>query len=491
MGNLVKLAGRGRALAGYGRLAVVLPILIGAALRLARLGAQDLWYDEAATAWMAGLPWGRLVQAVAGDVHPPLWYAIEKAAVCFLGNTPLSLRLPAALCSIAALALLPGLAGALGLDRRVGLAATWIMALSPFQIWYAQEGRMYALLLLAVEVGALGVFTRRWWLTVPGLAVALLSHNIGVVYVVILIGLDVVLNMRFVRTVLSLRHVPWIDAVAGAIYAPWAWVAMRQAAAVSQSFWVQRPVLGAIPLTLHDLFWGSMPPAWLGVFVVFLSGLATIAAAWAGVRGRRWALLALAFAPLLATWAISQWKPVLISRLMIGCTPFLCLLLGKAMVDHHRTRWLALAAAPVLLLVLGSYYSDPDVQKGDVGRFVEPVQAQWQDGDAVLHTCIPSYILLSYYAPDLDHYLWRQANDLSQALSDQTKRAMGMRETTIEELLQGHSRVWVYYSDSPVTSQAELDENKRIRSTYRVAWDRAWMLETTDLIESGVYLVER
>lgn len=482
----------GLVLAGAGRLGLVLPILIGAALRLARLGAQDLWYDEAATAWIARLPLPDLLQAVAGDVHPPLWYLVEAAAVRFLGNTEWALRLPAALCSIAALALIPSLSLSLlgrGAGVRVGLVATWIMALSPFQIWYAQEGRMYALLLLAVELGALAMLKKRPWLFALAGAVMLYAHNIGAIYVLLLAAL------KLPDLVREWRHKPADLLAYGAIlavYAPWASIAAAQAGAVAGSFWVQRPTLGAIPLTLHDLFWGTAPPAWLGVFVVFLSALAVLAMFYKPGFSQKpglWRVYWLAFAPLLLTWSISQFKPVLIARLMIGCTPFLALLLALALVEHRRARWLALAAAPVLVLVLVLYFVDPAVQKGDVDRFVEPVQQQYIPGDAVLHTCIPSYILLSYYAPELDHYLWRQANDLSQALTGQTKTAMGMRETTIEELLEDHARVWVYYSDSPVTSRAEVAETERIRAAYGVGWVR--VLDQTEMIESGVYLVER
>lgn len=503
MGNLAKLVERGRVLAADRRLGAGLPILIGAILRLARLGAQDLWYDEAATAWFARLPLSNLVQAVAGDVHPPLWYLIEKAMTCFLGNNAFALRLPAALFSIAALALMPRFALSLapthdpsparGGGVGVGAVATWIMALMPFQIWYAQEARMYSLLMLAVMLAVLGLAENRMWLYSLASVVMLYTHNIGAVYFLVLINWPA---SKYIVT----RRWPvhqgrfWVWTLgAGLVYLPWAVVALGQAGAVAGSFWVQRPTIGAIAFTLHELFWNTIPPAWLGGFVAFLSGLAVIAAVWAGVKGRRWTCLFLAFAPLLAVWTISQITPVLITRIMIGCTPFLALLLALALVEHRRARWLALAAAPVVLLVIGFYFLDPSQQKGDVHRFVEPVQAQYRPGDAVLHTCIPSYILLSYYAPELDHYLWRQANDLSQSLSNKTKSAMDMRETSIEELLQAHARVWVYYSDSPVTAQAELDENKRIRAAYGVEWSKGWAvtLEKTDLIESGVYLVER
>jgi len=505
MGKKCQRAGRGAVLADRGRLGAVLPVLVGAVLRLLRLGAQDLWYDEAVTAWIARLPLRDLLPAVVGDVHPPLWYLVEWLSVRFPGNTAIALRLPAALCSIAALAMLPGLARALKLDRRTAVIATWIMALAPFQIWYAQEGRMYALLLLAVEVAVWAAVRRRWARYVAAIVVMMYTHNVFVVYWATLIAFFAFMLAFVVFAVQYLGrgvgnydfdYTPFkapllANGIAALLYVPWFSIASRQAGAVAGSFWVQRPALGALPLTLHELLWGTIPPPFLGVFVVFVSALAVIAGIWAG-RGKRWDLLWLAFAPLLLTWSISQLKPVLISRLMIGCTPFLYLLLAKAMVDHRRVRWLAWLAVPLVVFVLALYFVDPAVQKGDVHRFVEPVQAQYRDGDAVLHTCIPSYVLLSYYAPEMDHYLWRQANDLSQSLTDQTKRAMGMRETTIEELLQAHARVWVYYSDSPVSSAAEIAENARIRAAYGTHWEKDWAVtvEKTDLIESGVYLVQ-
>ncbi len=476
-------------------LSPIAPVIVGAALRLLNLGGQDLWYDEAVTAWIARLPWPRLLAAIAGDVHPPLWYAIEKVTVSLLGNSEFALRLPAALLSIVALALIPRLSLSLlgrGAGARVGVISTWLMALSPFQIAYAQEARMYALLLVAVELAALGAFTRRWTLYTLGAVLALYSHNIGLVYVGCL-ALVTLVTTRLTRSARLLSPI-LANAAAGLLYAPWAWVTLRQAQAVGASFWVQRPSAGAIPLALHQLFWHTIPPAWLGTSVALLSGLALVAMV-VGFRGLGFGSLAtLAFAPLLLTWLVSQFKPVLVYRLMIGCTPFMSMLLAHAFVSHPRSRWLAVAAAPVLAFVLAGWYVNPEMQKGDLSRFVAPVQAQYQSRDAVLHTCIASYILVSYYSPNLNHYLWKQANDLSQSLTDQTKQAMNMRETTIEELFaSGYRRVFVYYSDAPITSQVERDETARIKAAYGVVWDRTWTvtIEKSDLIESGVYLVKK
>lgn len=490
-------------------LSPILPVIVGTILRVANLGHQDLWYDEAFTAWLARLPWARLLEATAGDVHPPLWYVIEKVTVSLLGDSEAVLRLPAAVLSILSLWLTYKLAMAFALGSKVGTIAVWIMALSSFQVWYAQEARMYTLLLVAVQVAVWGSSRRRWWAYVLGVVLMMYAHNIGIVYWAILVAIP---SCIFVMAVIadlvlsrvmedhfdySLFKAPLVaNVVAAGLYAPWALVAARQARAVTSSFWVQRPSVGKLALTWHELLWNTVPPPWLGVAVGLLSGLVLVAVL-VTIRfdRRRYTVTklgALTFGPLLLTFIISLLvKPVLIHRLMIGCTPFAAILLAMAFIRHRRARWLAVAALPVLVFVLVGYYVDPDVQKGDLDRFVDPVRAQYRPGDAVLHTCIASHILVGYYSPDFDHYLWSQANDLSQALTDQTKAAMGLRQTTIEDLFMTHDRVWVYYSDAPITSQAERDETARIQNTYGLGWDKAWnvVIEDTPLIESGVYLV--
>ena len=494
------------------------PLVLGAILRFVGLGAQCLWYDEAFTAWMVSLSWRDMLTATAGDVHPPLWYALTKLMITdLLGTSEWVLRLPAALLSVLALWLVWRLAVELGLGRRVVVATLWILAVSPFQIAYAQEARMYALLLVGVLVAALGLVEGWWPIYALGVTLVMYSHNLGAIYWIVLVVLSIGWFLIKVRkksaSVLSFPGFFFLsNATAAAFYLPWSFVALDQVGAVGSAFWVQKPSLGGLALILHKLYWHTTPPVWAGVPTAFLSGLAVVAIAVTTVKallcGKRAAgahkiimlttLTTLGFGPLLVAFVASLvWRPVLIHRTMIGCTPFLAMLLAYALVHHRRARWLALAAAPLVAFVVVGGVIQPFVsqeivtQKGDVGRFVLPVRERLESGDAVLHTSIASYVLLSYYAPDFDHYLWSQANDLSQSLTDQTKDAMGMRQTSIEELLDDYTRVFVYYSDTPVTSAAEVAETERIRATYPVAWAMSFLDDSGGLVESGVYLVER
>ena len=354
---------------------------------------------------------------------------------------------------------------------------------------------MYSLLLVAVELAVLGLVRGRWWLYGVGIVGMMYTHNAGVVYVALMPVvwyLSRIEGARFVPDLL--RFVLW-SGLGALLYAPWVLVAVGQAGAVGSGFWVQRPTLGALALVLHKLIWHTTPPGALGVSVAFMSGLLTICAGsilWGlpgeqNARDLRQVLIVLAFGPLLLAFVVSLlWSPVLIHRTMIGCAPFFALLLGVFFAEHRRGRWVAAALVPLLVVVLVWHYAAPGARKGDMDRFVAPVRADLVAGDAILHTSISSYVLISYYAPDLDHYLWKQANDLSQSLTDQTKDAMHMRQVDADTLIAERGRVWVFYSDSPVTSEAEIAENARIRASYPVQPVGVWR---ADLVESGVYLV--
>ena len=55
------------------------------ALRLFRLGADSLWYDETVSTLLAGSPLPDLIRHTAGDIHPPLYYILLRGWLIALG----------------------------------------------------------------------------------------------------------------------------------------------------------------------------------------------------------------------------------------------------------------------------------------------------------------------------------------------------------------------------------------------------------------------
>jgi hypothetical protein len=119
-------------------------LLLAFALRLFRLGAASLWYDEAVSVFLARQDLATLTAHTAGDIHPPFYYYLLHFWLQAAGSSELA----ASFLSLFFGLLLVAMAYALGrrlFSSTVGLLAALLVALSPFNIWYSQEVRMYTL----------------------------------------------------------------------------------------------------------------------------------------------------------------------------------------------------------------------------------------------------------------------------------------------------------------------------------------------------------
>ena len=137
------------------RSALGLILLAGAALRLYRLGADSLWYDETVSTFLAGSRVAELLRHTAGDIHPPGYYILLRGWLVLMGYPTghadahgIGLEFAAAFFSLFFGILLIALVYALArrvANRQVGLIAALLVALSPYNVWYSQEVRMYTL----------------------------------------------------------------------------------------------------------------------------------------------------------------------------------------------------------------------------------------------------------------------------------------------------------------------------------------------------------
>jgi 4-amino-4-deoxy-L-arabinose transferase-like glycosyltransferase len=155
---------------------------LAAVLRFATLGVQSYHHDEVVTAsriLRAGF--GHAMSAVNfSESTPPLYYAVAWVWVQVTGTGEWGLR---SLSALAGVATVP-VAYAIGAElrgRRAGLWTAALVAVNPMLLWYSQEARAYALLVLFCAVSLL--FTLRamrggarrdyvWWGIFSGLAVA-------------------------------------------------------------------------------------------------------------------------------------------------------------------------------------------------------------------------------------------------------------------------------------------------------------------------------
>lgn len=149
-------------------------ILLGTGLRLYNLGGQGIWHDEQCTLMYAQGKFGYYLQkyrvdymdarafrdeiteapsiqpiAVVHEIynydpHPPLYYLIVNLFISAFGTSEFVLRLPSALFGILTIPFL-FLLGSRLYNAGLGLIAAGLFALAPYQVYFAQEARMYSM----------------------------------------------------------------------------------------------------------------------------------------------------------------------------------------------------------------------------------------------------------------------------------------------------------------------------------------------------------
>ena len=103
---------------------VIVLLLAAYALRLASLGDQAVWWDEAWSAWVAQQDFATTTFLTARDVHPPLYQWTLHAWVRLAGISEFSLRYLSVLYSLLTAALIYVIARRLAGRRAALLALT-------------------------------------------------------------------------------------------------------------------------------------------------------------------------------------------------------------------------------------------------------------------------------------------------------------------------------------------------------------------------------
>lgn len=130
--------------------------VLAATLRFATLGVQAYHHDEIVTASRVlrdGF-WHAMEAVGFSESAPPLYYALAWLWTQLTGTGEVGLRSVSALAGVATVPV-AYLLGAELRDRRAGIVAAALVAVNPMLLWYSQEARSYALLVLLTAAAAL------------------------------------------------------------------------------------------------------------------------------------------------------------------------------------------------------------------------------------------------------------------------------------------------------------------------------------------------
>lgn len=198
------------------RLVLLAIVVLAAALRFAALGHQSFWLDEAYTERILDGSLSHVVDVVPHtESTPPLYYLLAWGWTRAFGLAEPGVRSFSALAGTLTVPVVY-LVGRRLAGRAAALVAAGVVAVHPLMVWYGQEARAYALLVLLCAVTLLALVHLlegdggRWWAVwAVSAALALATHYFGL----LLIGPELVLLL------VARRGDPWRWAAAALVVA--------------------------------------------------------------------------------------------------------------------------------------------------------------------------------------------------------------------------------------------------------------------------------
>jgi 4-amino-4-deoxy-L-arabinose transferase-like glycosyltransferase len=408
--------------------------IVGGALllRLYRLGAQELWVDEAFSFYMGTAP--HTVGGLLVRSSPPLYYLLLRAWVGVAGSSEAALRSLSALTGTLFVAAVIW-AGREIVDARVGLWSGLMAAVAPLHIYYSQEARAYALLTLTLILTygllwrALATNAWRWWALVSaGMLLATFTHYLAVLgllptaylvmvwpgpsrwrrYATALLGSGVLLLPWIVWSFLLTRH-----SLAGLDWVGEIWKRTPPLLAIPRSLEVfgLGSQAGLLPIQMKQFSDLSFPAplrllgvlmlCTLGLWVALPFGERQIGVPWVAKR-KAWLGMMLCV-PLALMWVISFFRPLyVVGRYDVVAFPPFPLLLGLALRKLQQVKRagviLATGATLLLFIPVGAklvrYYQAPS--HSDAHATAQVLHAFVEHGDAVVFTGLRGLPVLYY-----------------------------------------------------------------------------------------------
>ncbi|MBC8249793.1 MAG: glycosyltransferase family 39 protein [Anaerolineales bacterium] len=447
------------------KIALLLILVLAAFLRFYRLDAQSLWADEGNSVSLSGRSLDLITAGAAHDIHPPIYYYLLHFWMRVFGNSEFAVRSLSALLGTGLVYLTyllgrqlsrppsvppnpstllrAGSGGEASYNHWLGLVAVFLSAISPFQVYYSQEARMYILL---AALSALSVYsfirfleteapkprnpkpqTRNQYLWaglyIVATTLSLYTHySFPIIMVMenLLYGIWLAISWRQGRVIGRVLRWVIIQLAVVALYWPWLPTAFRQV-----SNWPSISQPHGLLFVVQEAFrlFSLGPTAGVEYTSLLLLGFAAIfiAGVWPRIRltseHKSFSprlliyLLPLFYClfPVLMMYALSLWRPAYRPKFFLVGSPAFSLILAQGIVrlseaagKRITTRYLLPAICLVFITVasntsLQNYYFDPQYARDDYRGIAQYISALEKNGDVVLLNAPNQWEIFTYY----------------------------------------------------------------------------------------------
>ncbi len=433
----------------------------------------------------------RLSQALDGMIRQngPLYFVLLRGWVALTGISEYGMRFFSLLFGVLGIPL-TYVVGRRWFDRRVGLLAALLVTVSPYLIWYAQEVKMYALV-LALALTALYSLRRalegegRWWaVQVVTTSLAFYSHVLAALLIPVQMLLFLIwwprTRQRWMGASISLAclTLPYLPLVL--------WQA-RQVLQVRETGFYHYGLGQMVEILLNGWSLGVTSQGWpWGALLMAALMTWGLVSRWLfpspyarSAEGRgHVAAIAWLVAPLLGVWLISQRQPLFTDRYLIWSAPafFLLVALGLASI-WHRGRMGRRATMLILGILLAFngvnlWYQAATTIKSDFRAAAAHIANSYSRDELIIFQIPHSRYTFDYYFPDDLPYHWADGLYTNHQMPDGSYRmSEASAGRNLAATTAGYDVFWLVATETTMWDERGLVQ--------------AWLASSGDLVDGA------
>lgn len=491
-------------------------VVTGVLLRLYRLEVFSLWFDEADSVLSAIQPLQTLEMLKAGRVL--VMHNLFLNFWKIIGVDEFRLRLSSVIFGVLAIIILYLLAKRV-FDKKTALWSAFLLAISPFNIYYSQELRPYAMMVL-LTICTVYCFIKGWeekrilyWSGYVIFAVLnFYTHWIAAFYFFTLI----VYSVFWCRRDAGARKMFFISNIIIVVLSvPWVWSLVRISRLVidRDSLFSQISIGWIPPVDYTSILWtlknftaGYSVNHFAAVTTLLLYGLFFFRGIFCSRDKQKILLPLLLFiVPVILLFGISKYRSCYIDRYLIASCPFFCLIVACGLKETKRIfSFFALVAFTVFSawaltiqynnFLAGSFIEHRGVQcKKQERQAAEYILNNLEVEDGVFHVCRSTVLPFEFYFKYTDRLKMppgkREHPQLLVFLKEENDSGVGLElcryslvtgdlddryvYRPVDVTVEDFDRIWLVFSewDFVLASKPGSLENKMLevlKKNYRI-----------------------
>ena len=314
-------------------------ISIAIALRIYRLGDRNLWHDEIFAIFFHRFSFPDITRVL---IRAPLHIVVVNIVTRLFYRNEFWTRLPAMIFGCASIPFVY-LLGKRLFNRHVGLVGAFLLAISPFHIWYSQTAVRYTQAVFFITLSSYlficCVREDKNWLWIIFSFIQIMAVYTSYLSFIMIVPQMAILFLLERGKYVKKLVLSW--SVVILFFLPWVTTFLHQISSLYENFWIPDTKLFFIYATLCNFNLGFTVTTqmffisfvfWLSIFVFSLLP---------GCKEYRQSLvvtLLFCLLPIVSIFIISLWwKAIYLSRLMILFLPFYLLIISFGIYRINKT----------------------------------------------------------------------------------------------------------------------------------------------------------